>query len=87
MSYLGPTGKRIAHTVVRYSDDIKTILQRFSEAGYELETAYFVQGEGHHLYFCQYYALEDTSKRIKGQTESIPNYPHTTRNKARSSKM
>ena len=84
-----PSGKDVMLKVVKgYGNgDVANVLADMSDRGWELDTAYHVTGQGHYLYFCRYYALEDTSKRIIGQTQRIPDRAHTTRNKARPNKI
>jgi hypothetical protein len=85
--YSHVTEKNVIFRKVKYGDAIPKTLSDMSANGYELETAYHVAGEGHFMYFCKYYALEDTEKRLSGQIGSQPDIPHKTRNKARSNKV
>ena len=36
---------------VRYGSDVPATLQEMESIGYEIETAYHVEGDGHYLYF------------------------------------
>lgn len=88
MSKLNPaSGKEVVLKVVRYGSDVRNVMADMSDRNFELETAYHVAGEGHYLYFCRYYAMEDVDKRLRGQVGTTPTTPHITRNKGRSNKI